>query len=145
MTGGGPGMNVPACVVGRLGGDGPWLGFAPTLDDGYALTVGERRDAATPRDLVALAIAWFEEALDAPPDELAATFGDIGAVVRHAAERVADPTRRQDHDEAVDAIDDGLAADVVLERLARALGDGDDAVRHLERRAAEISRSQASA
>ena len=142
MAGGGPGMSIPACVVGRLGDDGPWVGFAPTLEDGYALTVGGHRDAATSQDLIALAIAWFEEALVEPPDELAATLGDIGTIVRHAAERVDDPARRRDHEEAVDAIDDGLAADVVLDRLARALGDRDGAVTHLERRAAEITRSR---
>ena len=142
MTGAGPDVSIPACVVGRLGGDGPWVGFAPTLEDGYALTIGQHRDAATPTDLLALAIAWFEETLAPPPDELAATLGDIGTIVRHAAERVNDPGRRTVHDEAVDAIDDGLAADVVLDRLARALGDGDGAVTHLERRAAEIGQAQ---
>ena len=27
-------MDVPACVVGRLGPEGPWIGFVPTLYDG---------------------------------------------------------------------------------------------------------------
>ena len=136
-------MEIPACAVGRLDPEGPWIGFAPTLDDGYALTVrsGGRthHQAADPVDLVALAVLYFEDAVDAPPEELAATHGDIGAIVRHAAERVEAPDLRRAYDEAVDAIDDGLAADVVIERLGRALGDGVDAVAHLRRRVATLT------
>ena len=29
-------MDMVACAVGRLGPDGSWVGFAPTLDDAYA-------------------------------------------------------------------------------------------------------------
>ena len=140
-------MDVPACAVGRLEPEGPWIGFAPSIDDGYVLTVGgipggvgARRGRAEPRDLIALAILYFEEdALAEPPEELAATLGDIGAVVRHAAERIDDPPSRRQFDEAVDAIDDGLAADVVLDRLARAFGDGPDAEAHLRRRIAALT------
>lgn len=136
-------MEIPACAVGRLDPGGPWIGFAPTLDDGYALTVRfegrTRHQAADPVDLVALAVLYFEDAVDAPPEELAATHGDIGAIVRHAAERVERPDLRRAYDEAVDAIDDGLAADVVIERLGRALGDGVDAVAHLRRRVATLT------
>jgi len=140
-------MDVPACAVGRLDPDGPWIGFAPSLDDGYALTVGgdaghgraPRRIPAEPRDLIALAILYFEDALAEPPEELAATLGDIGAVVRHAAERITDAPSRRAFDEAVDAIDDGLAADVVLDRLARALGDGADAAAHLRGRVTALT------
>jgi hypothetical protein len=139
-------MDVPACAVGRLDPDGPWIGFAPSLDDGYALTVaavaapgGAYRVPAAPHDLIALAILYFEDAHADPPEELAATLGDIGAVVRHAAERVTDTSTRRAYDEAVDAIDDGLAADVVLDRLARAFGDGADAAAHLRRRVATLA------
>lgn len=135
-------MDVPACAVGRLEEGGPWIGFAPTLDDGYALTVGmadgTRQSPASPDDLVALAILYFEDAVIGPPEELAATLGDIGSVVRHAAERVDDPDARHRYDEAVDAIDDGLAADVVLSRLERALGEGVVASTHLRRRVASL-------
>ena len=84
-------MTVAACAVGRLGPSGPWVGFAPTLDDGYALVVGaDEGDAAAapadPDDLVALAIAYFAEELPEPPEAFAATHGDIGALVRHVAE-----------------------------------------------------------
>ena len=136
-------MEIPACAVGRLDPGGPWIGFAPTLDDGYALTVRSegrtRHQVADPVDLVALAVLYFEDAVDAPPEDLAATHGDIGAIVRHAAERVEAPDLRRAYDEAVDAIDDGLAADVVIERLGRALGDGVDAVAHLRRRVATLT------
>jgi len=136
-------MEIPACAVGRLDPGGPWIGFAPTLDDGYALTVrlaGRTVSrSAEPVDLVAIAVLYFEDAIDAPPEELAATHGDIGAIVRHAAERVQTPELRRAYDEAVDAIDDGLAADVVIERLGRALGDGVDAIAHLRRRLATLT------
>lgn len=136
-------MDVPPCAVGRLEPDGPWIGFAPTLDDGYALTIGSsgavRQTDAEPLDLLALAVLYFEDAGEAPPEDLAATHGDIGAIVRHAAERIDDATRRQAADESVDAIDDGLAADVVIERLERAVGEEVDALDHLRRRAAALA------
>jgi hypothetical protein len=134
-------MDAPACAVGRLGADGPWLGFVPTLDDGYALVVGgpsgSHRGAATADDLVALALAYFEESLDEPPEDLAATHGDIGAIVRHAADRATDGPLAVAFDEAVDAIDDGLAVDIVVDRLASAFGGGDP-IGYLRRRAAEV-------
>jgi hypothetical protein len=136
-------MDAPACTVGRLGPDGPWLGFVPTIEDGYALVVagppsGSRQAPASPDDLVALALAYFEESLDEPPEELAATHGDIAAIIRHAADRAPDGASRTAFAAAVDAIDDGLAADVVIERLAKAFGAGGDPVGHLRRRAAEL-------
>lgn len=139
-------MEAVACAVGRLCDDGPWVGFAPTLDDGYELVVapvgdgtpsGARRLPAEPRDLLALAIAWFEESLPEPPEHLEATLGDIGSLVRHAAARVDDPALRRAYDDAVDAIDDGLAADVVIDRLVTAFGPDGDPLEHLRRRAGE--------
>lgn len=135
-------MEIVACAVGRLGPDGPWVGFAPTLDDAYALVVGTvpggpRQVPADADDLLALALAYFEESLEAPPDELAATHGDIGALVRHLAEHTPDEALRLLLGEAVDAIDDGLAADVTIARLSRALGDGADALVRLRRRVAD--------
>jgi hypothetical protein len=130
-------MEIPACVVGRLDRGGPWIGFAPTLDDGYALTVAtdghSQRHPARALDLIALAVLYFEDSVEAPPEEMAATHGDIGAIVRHAADRVSEAVTVA-ASEAVDAIDDGLAADVVIERLQRVLGDGVDAIAHLRRR-----------
>ena len=132
-------MDGVACAVGRLGLDGPWVGFAPTLDDSYALVVGAipggpRQVPADAGDLLALALAYFEESLDPPPDELAATHGDIGALVRHLAEHAPDEGRRRLLREAVDAVDDGLAADATIATLSRALGDGADALVRIRRR-----------
>jgi hypothetical protein len=136
-------MDGVACAVGRLGADGPWVGFAPTLDDAYALVVGAvpggpRQVPADADDLLALVLAYFEESLDPPPHELAATHGDIGALVRHVAEHEPDPARRRLLGEAVDAVDDGLAADITIARLTRALGDGADATTRIRRRVAEL-------
>ncbi|MDQ3690142.1 MAG: hypothetical protein M3406_08940 [Chloroflexota bacterium] len=135
-------MEAAACAVARIGADGPWVGFAPNLDDGYVLVVGgtdasPRRALASSDDLLALATVYFEESLDEPPDDLAATHGDIGSLVRHVAEHEADPERRRVLEEAVDAVDDGLAAEVTIARLGRALGGGDAAGR-LRRRVARL-------
>jgi hypothetical protein len=134
---------VAACAVGRLGVDGPWIGFAPTMDDAYALVVagsgGQSRSAAADADdLLALAVAYFQDDLAEPPEELAATHGDIGAVVRHLAEVESDPMRRRLLGEAVDAVDDGLAADVVVGRLSRCLDGDEEPVARLARRSAEL-------
>ena len=136
-------MDAPACAVGRLAPDGPWVGFAPTMDDAYALVIGTpsgatRRVPAQPDELLALVLAYFEEVLDEPPDELAATHGDIGALVRHVAEHEPDPARRALVGEAVDAIDDGLAVDVVTARLGRLLPMEADPLARLGDRARAI-------
>jgi len=136
-------VDVAACAVGRLGALGdPWVGFAPTLDDGYALVVGgsaegSRTLTADPDDLLSLAIVYFEDELDEPPEELAATHADIGSLVRHVAELEPDEDRRRLLNEAVDAVDDGLAADTVVGRLSQCLGGGEDAAARIRRRAAE--------
>ena len=136
-------MDGVACAVGRIGRSGPWVGFAPVIDDGYALVVGGlaggfRRGPADADDLLALASAYFEESLDEPPEQLAATLADIGSLVRHVAEHETDPERRRLLSEAVDAVDDGLAADVTIARLGRALGDGVDATARVRGRVNEL-------
>lgn len=134
-------MTGAAAAVGRLEPDGPWVGFAPTLDDGYALAVGGAagilRLAADADDLLSLTIAYFEDALEPPPDELAATHADIGSLVRHLAAAASDAERRARLADAVDAVDDGLAADVVVARLSACLEGGEDPVARLRRRATE--------
>ena len=135
-------MTTPACAVGRLGPDGPWVGFAPTLDDGYAIVVGSAgrsdRSPADADDLVSLAVAYFEDALDAAPEDLAATHADIGSLVRHLAESESREDARRRLAEAVDAVDDGLAADVVVGRLTACLEGGEDPLARLRRRATEM-------
>ena len=148
MTGSGR-VDLAACAVGRLGPDGPWVGFAPTIDDGYAFVVGSAgRAAATAGtdpadpgardDLLALVLAYFEEVLDPPPDDLAATHGDIGALLRQLTDSEPDPQRRRMLAEAVDAVDDGLAVDVTIARLGRALGNPGEAIARIRRRVGEL-------
>lgn len=136
-------MEGAACAVGRVEPNGPWVGFAPTLDDGYALVVGGDgragvRVEAGASDLLALAIVYFEEAFEPPPEELAATLGDIGSLVRHVAEHETDVERRRLLAEAVDAVDDGLAADVTITRIGRALGEGLDATAIIRGRVGDL-------
>jgi hypothetical protein len=138
-------VALVACAVGRIDGDGLWIGFAPTLDDGYALVAGVDggRSAAAPAepdDIVALAIAYFADELPEPPEALAATHGDIGALVRHLAAGEADDERGRRLAEAVDAIDDGLAADVVVARLSQCLAGDEEPVARLRRRAGDLLR-----
>lgn len=127
------------CLVGRLGDDGPWLGFAPSLDDGYLLVCTDgteiHRTPASAADLLCLAVAYFEDALGEPPEHLAATHADIGALVRHVAAH-ADDERGARIAEAVDAIDDGLDGDAVIAALTRCLEPGPDPLERLARRAA---------
>jgi hypothetical protein len=115
-------MGVP-CAVGRIGPDVAWVGFEADGPD-YRLAVGDGvrtvLQLAEPQTLLALAIAYFEEALDDGPAELQATHADVAELVRHVAGGEADPGRRRMLDEAVDAIDDGLAADAVVSRLVAA-------------------------
>ncbi|HEX5040460.1 MAG TPA: hypothetical protein VFW95_10020 [Candidatus Limnocylindria bacterium] len=139
-------MGAAACAVGLVGNAGDWIGFAPSRADAYDLVVGRGDVAASwapaePDDLLALAIAYFEEALTEPPEDLAATHGDIGDLVRHVAAGAADGVHAADLLEAVDAIDDGLAADVVVSRLVRCLSAPEEPVARLHRRAAELGAS----
>ena len=139
-------MSAAACAVGRLADDGPWVGFAPTLDDAYALVVGtdsgSNRAAAEADDLLSLAIAYFEDGLAEPPEELAATHGDIGSLVRHLAGMEPNEERRRLLGDAVDAVDDGLATDVVVGRLNRCLRGMEEPIERLARRAKELARGR---
>lgn len=137
-------MDPAARAVGRLGDGEGWLGFVPLLAGGYALVVAGRdgrahRSTADAADLVALAIAYFEESLGEPPEEIAATHEDIGAVVRHLVIEETDPERHRVLVEAVDAIDDGLAAEVVIHRLARIAESPETALARLIGRASELA------
>jgi hypothetical protein len=137
-------MEAAACAVGRLDPDGPWLGFAPSLADGYDLVVTDgartHRSAARADDLLALAVAYFEDSLGEPPEAAAATHADIATLVRHVAAREDGAARSALLADAVDAIDDGLAGDAVIGALTRCLPAGVDAVELLRRRAAETAR-----
>jgi hypothetical protein len=121
-----------ACAIGRIRDGGPWIGFQPTAG-GYRFVVGTQdgvRTREADRDLLlVLAAAYFEEAFADPPPEVEATQADLSALVRHVATLESDPARRQILNEAVDAIDDGLAGDAVANRLnAARLGRPDEQV-----------------
>jgi hypothetical protein len=111
---------VDACAIGRTSPTGPWIGFAAE-PSGYRLVVagagGERSRPADAGVLLALAIAYFEEALQDAPADREATHADLSALVRYVAEREARPDMRMALAEAVDAIDDGLPGDAVANRL----------------------------
>lgn len=113
-------MEAPR-AIGRWRAGGPWIGFLAGPGS-YRLCVGaddrllsEEADADA---LLSLAIAYFEEALEAAPPDLEATHGDLSELVRFVAARETDPVRRAGLGEAIDAIDDGLAGDAVARRLA---------------------------
>jgi hypothetical protein len=113
-------MNVPR-AIGRWQADGPWIGFQAGAD-AYRLCLGvddrlltEEADAEA---LLAMAIAYFEEALAAPPPDLEATHADLSGLVRFVASHEPNDTRRAGLAEAIDAIDDGLAGDAVARLLA---------------------------
>jgi hypothetical protein len=116
-------------AIGRIRDGGPWIGFEAVAGR-YRVVAGRGhtthgRDASTDV-LLALAIAYFEEAFDDPPQELEAGHEDLGALVRDLAARERDPLRRELLAEAIDAIDDGLPGDAVANRLSAVRGRNAD-------------------
>ena len=120
------GRERPA-AVGRLEADpgSPWVGF---VQDGAAFVLAfggaeEQPSLArpTPRvELLALAIAYVTEALPDPPPDLEATHADLAALLRCLRDTAASPESAALLGEALDAVDDGLAEDVVVHRLVKA-------------------------
>lgn len=115
-------MDGP-CAIGRLRAGGPWVGFSRNRET-YRLAVGQEeaiRTAEADDDLLlALAIVYFEDVLEDPPPSIEATHADLSDLVRNVAQRAPDAEARRLLDEAVDSIDDGLAVDEVIGRLAAA-------------------------
>jgi hypothetical protein len=111
---------VEACAIGRSRPNGPWIGFAAG-PSGYRLVAGDDRgERSRPADaavLLALAIAYFEEAFEDAPSDREATHADLSALVRHVAAGEDRPELRVALAEVVDAIDDGLPGDAVATRL----------------------------
>jgi hypothetical protein len=112
-------------AIGRWRPNGPWIGFL-AVEGSYRLCVGaedrllsEEADADV---LLSLAIAYFEEALAAPPPDLEATHGDLSELVRFVVAHETDVVVRARLGEAIDAIDDGLPGDAVARRLADSRG-----------------------
>jgi hypothetical protein len=118
-------------AVGRLSGRSSWVGFVET-DDGFHLVVGGPHGSmrhsmstgsARRLELLAAAAAHYAEALDPPPPGLEATQADLGDLVRWLVAVEGETKRREQLGAVVDAIDDGLAGEVVLSRLSEAIRD----------------------
>lgn len=137
-------MDLPPVALGRPGPGAEWIGLG-ARPNGFDLVVGRgtailAAEPATSEDLLLAVLAYFSEGLGAPPAELEATHADVATVIRWLAEREADATRRDALRDAVDAIDDGLAVDEVMTRLAVALPPElrDDPVAALRERALRL-------
>jgi hypothetical protein len=74
-------------------------------------------------ELLAAAAALYAEALVPPPPGLEATQADLGDLVRWLVVVEGETERREQLAAVVDAIDDGLAGEVVLSRLSEAISD----------------------
>jgi len=125
----------PATAIGRLSTDGPWLGFIADgagfhlvcSRPGEAMAVSTSAGMGRLSELVAVAMLYFEEALEPPPPELEATHADLAEMMGWMANQTDGGVRRLLR-EALDAIDDGLAGDSVVARLSEArAGIGPDA------------------
>jgi hypothetical protein len=111
-----------------LPGERVWVGVAS--ERGRYRTVFGTSDGSLLRpagarhrdDLLSVALAYFTDELAEPPSGLEATQADIGDLLRWLAGTESDRGRRRLLQEAVDAVDDGLPAEVVLARLAAAQG-----------------------
>jgi len=120
--------------VGYLAAPGPWVGFAHDAD-GYRLAFGETQAADTAAaqwvsdaegaarltELLTVAIVYYGEMLEGPPPSLEATQADLAELVRWLGMEETDLRRRLRLSEALDAIDDGLAGEVVVARLSGVL------------------------
>ncbi len=115
-------------AVGRLEADpgSPWVGFVRD-GDGFSLAFGAADGALsivrpTPRvELLGLAIAYVTEALPDPPPDLEATHADLAGLLGWLRDSAVTIERAALLGEALDAVDDGLAEDVVVHRLVRAV------------------------
>ena len=116
-------------AIGRLWPGGPWVGFGSRAG-AWRCVVGTaaavRDEPADSELLLALAIAHFAEAFGEAPPDIEATQSDLSLLVRHLIGTQADDRRRALLQEALDAIDDGLAGDAVAVRLTAASSPGSD-------------------
>jgi len=101
------------------------IGFVPSAG-GYLVGVTDsdgplRAAAAEPSVLIALAVAWFTEALPPDPGDRAAAQEDLARLVGWLRDMATDEGQRTALALAADAIDDGQAGDVVGGCLAEAL------------------------
>ena len=116
-------VDASVFAIGRLKADGAWVGLGRT-DEAYRLIFGTDGSAevsapASRAELLAVAIGYFEESVDDPPPELEATHHDIAELLRWLHDRV-DPAHARLLLDVVEGIDDGVAGDVMVQRLSRA-------------------------
>jgi plasmid stabilization system protein ParE len=121
----------PVAIGDLPGHAGVWVGIERG-PDGFHLVFGESitdlhwQSPASGHErtdeLLASAVAYFQESLPSPTPEIEATQADLGDLVRWLAADETDDSRRRWLQEVVDAIDDGLAADVVIRRLSLVRG-----------------------
>jgi hypothetical protein len=117
--------GVALCAIGRIDQDGAWVGLNAD-HGGYRLAFGRPGGSieivdASPVELLAVAVAYFEDALDDPPPDLDATQGDMAQLCRWLQAREPDAAAAALLGQAIDAIDDGLAVDVTVSRLGDVL------------------------
>ncbi len=110
-------------AIGRLAAGGAWVGLA-RVAEAYRLIFGTDGSAeisapASRAELLAVAIGYFEESVDDAPPDLEATHHDIAELLRwlHESAEPADGGLLLD---VVEGIDDGVAGDVMVQRLSRA-------------------------
>ena len=109
---------------GHLAAGDAWIGLRRTVA-GYDLVFGRPdgtllRAPASGGELLAVAIGYFEESLEDPPADLEATHHDLAQLLRFIHGGVSDPDRARLLLDALEGIDDGLAGDVMVDRLSRA-------------------------
>jgi hypothetical protein len=117
--------SAALCAIGRIDEDGAWVGLNAD-HGGYRLAFGRPGGSieivdASPVELLAVAMAYFEDALDDPPPDLDATQGDMAQLCRWLQAREPDAAAAALLGQAIDAIDDGLAVDVTVSRLGDVL------------------------
>jgi hypothetical protein len=113
-------------AFGRLWPEGPWVGTRRGAS-GWDLVFGEAdgalrawpaEDSVTGRVLlIAAAAAHFADVLSDPPVLLDATQADLAGLLGWLAATETEPGVAERAREAVDAIDDGLASDAVVNLL----------------------------
>lgn len=112
-------------ALGRLTAGGEWVGLLRSARgwdlvfggaDG-SLIRGPGRGHPNRPGLIAAAAAYFSEALGEAPPAFEATQADLADLIRWLAQTEPDPPSAKRLFDAIDAIDDGLAGDVVANRL----------------------------
>ncbi len=114
-------LTAPAAGwVGFAGGAGGFRMVCADDEAGAGVRPSSSEGDARTDELLLVAIAYFEEALEPPPVAWEATQADLAGLLGWLVSVEMDAGRRLALARAVDAIDDGLAGDAVAGRLAEA-------------------------